>query len=77
MELRSKTDEIINYLETDNIYPHVLHFSERHMEKQDLLHLTLPAYILGSSFFHQILEKGGMCIFVCEDLYFSKINNFK
>jgi len=63
MELRSKTDELINYLETDNINPHVLHFSEEHMEKHDLLHLTLPGYTLGSSFFHQNLENGGMCIF--------------
>ena len=37
----------------------------------------IPGYILGSSFFHQNLEKGGTCNFVRKDLYFSKINNFK
>jgi len=45
------------------------------MEEQDLLHLTLPRSILGSSICcHRSLQNGGMCIFVCEDLYFSKIN---
>ena len=77
MELRCKTDELINCLETHNINLHVLHFSEHHMEKQELLHLTLPGYILVLSFFRQNLEKGDTCIFVRKDLYFSKINNFK
>jgi len=44
------------------------------MEEQDLLQLTLPGYILGSSFFHQNLQRGGVCIFVRRDPYFSKIN---
>ena len=61
IELRSKTDELINYLQTDNINPHVLYFTKHHMEEQDLL----PGYMLGYSFFHQNLQKGGICIFVC------------
>jgi len=44
------------------------------MEEQDLLHFTLPGYILGSSFCHQNLQQGGVCIFVRRDPYFSKIN---
>jgi hypothetical protein len=71
--LSNKTDELINSLEIGNINPHVICFSEHHMEEQDLLHLTLPCYILGSNFCHQNLQKGGVCIFVHEDLYFSKI----
>jgi len=73
IELRSKTDELINYLETDNINPHALYFSKHHMEEQNLI----TGYILGSSFFHQNLQKADMCIFIHKDLYFSKINNFK
>jgi hypothetical protein len=49
------------------------------MEEQDLLHLTLPGYIIGSSSAVN-LQNGGVCIFVCKDLYFAKINishNFK
>jgi exonuclease III len=42
------------------------------MEEQDLLHLTLPGYILGSSFCHRNLQRGGVCMFVRKDLYFNK-----
>jgi len=55
--LRTKTDELINSFETGIINPHVLHFSNRNMEEQDPLHLTLPGYILGSSFCCQSLQK--------------------
>ena len=72
--LRSKTDKLINSLEIDNINPHVLYFSEHHMEEQGVLHLTLPGYILRSSCYRQNLRKGGVCIFFRIDLYFSKIN---
>jgi hypothetical protein len=44
------------------------------MEGQDLLHLTLPGYILESSFCCQNLQKGGVCIFVHKDFNFSKIS---
>jgi hypothetical protein len=44
------------------------------MEEQELLHLKLPGYMLGSSFWHQYLQKGGVCIFYCKDLHFNKIN---
>jgi len=44
------------------------------MEEQDLLHLTLQSYILGSSFYHQNLQNDGVCIFVHKYLHFSKIN---
>ena len=43
------------------------------MEKQDQLHLTSLGYVLGSTFCNQNLWKGGVCIFVCKDFYFSKI----
>jgi hypothetical protein len=65
--LRSKSDELTHSFEIDNINL-VLCFSEHHMEEQDLLHLTLQGYILGSSFCHKDLQKGGVCIFVCKDL---------
>jgi hypothetical protein len=32
------------------------------VEEQDLLQLTLPGYLLGSSFSQQNLRKGGVCI---------------
>jgi hypothetical protein len=42
--------KLIGSLETDNINMHVLCFFEQPMLEQDLLHLTLPRYKLGSSF---------------------------
>jgi exonuclease III len=45
------------------------------MEEQDLLHLTLQGYILGSSFCRKDLQKGGVCIFVRKDLNAIKIDN--
>jgi len=61
--LQSKTDELINYLEIYNINPHVLCFSEHHMEEQDLLHLILPGYILGSGVCCQNIRRM-VCILV-------------
>jgi exonuclease III len=43
------------------------------MEVEDLLNLTLTGYSLGSSYCHQNLQKGGVCIFVREDQSFNKI----
>jgi hypothetical protein len=47
--------------------------NEHHMEEQDLLNLTLTGYSLGSSYCHQNLQKGGMCIFVREDESYKKL----
>jgi hypothetical protein len=55
---RSKTDELINSMQTDKINRHILCFCGHQMEEQDLLHLTLPGYILGSSFCRRSLQKG-------------------
>jgi len=38
--------------------------SEHHMVEQDLLHLTLAGYLLGSSFCRLKLQRGGVCIFL-------------
>jgi hypothetical protein len=45
--LGSTTSEFINCLQLLNINPHVLCFSEHHMEELDLLHQTLSGYMLG------------------------------
>jgi hypothetical protein len=43
------------------------------MIEQDLLHLTLDGYLLGSSFCRQNLQRGGVCIFVKKDQCLNKI----
>jgi len=59
--LRSKTDELVNSLETDNINPHILCVSEHHTETQDLLFPTLTGYPSRSSFCWQTCQKGDVC----------------
>jgi hypothetical protein len=58
----------------DSINSHILCFIEHHMEEQDLLHVTLPGYLLGSSFCRTNLQREGVCIFVRKDLCFNKID---
>jgi hypothetical protein len=57
--LRNKSDELTHSFEIDGIHPHVLCLSKHHMVKQDLLHLTLAGYLLGSSFCRLNLHRGG------------------
>jgi hypothetical protein len=43
------------------------------MVEQELLHLTVNGYILGSSFCRKFPQRGGVCIFVRTDQHFCKI----
>jgi hypothetical protein len=64
--LRSKSEELIHSLDTDNINPHILCFSEHHTEERELLHLTLHGHILGSSFCRKKLcARACVCVYVC------------
>jgi hypothetical protein len=72
--LRNKSDELTHSFEIDGIHPHILCLSKHHMVKQDLLHLTLAGYLLGSSFCRLNLHRGGVCIFVRKDQCFNKID---
>jgi exonuclease III len=71
--LRSKGDGLIHSFEIDIINPHILCLSEHHVFKEELLHLTMNGYLLGSSFFQKYLQRGGVYIFVRADQHFSKI----
>jgi exonuclease III len=66
--------ELLHSFEIDAINPHILCLREHHMAEQDLLHLSINAYQLGSSFCRKGLQKGGVCIFVKEDQLFNKID---
>jgi hypothetical protein len=45
------------------------------MIEQELLHLTIDDYLLGSSFCQKGLQRGGVCIFVKTNQHFSKIDS--
>jgi hypothetical protein len=78
--LRRKSDEL-NSFDMANINSNILCFSERHMEEQDLLHLTLPGDILGSSFRCHKTYRREVCAFLFEKIYIStkliSVNNCK
>jgi hypothetical protein len=65
--LMNKSDELKHSFEIDGMNAHRLCLSKHHMVEQDLLHLTLDGYLLGSSFCRQNLQSGGVCIFVKKD----------
>jgi hypothetical protein len=44
------------------------------MVEQDLLHLSINGYQLGSSFCRKGLQRRGVCIFVKKDQHFNKID---
>jgi hypothetical protein len=47
------------------------------MEEQELLHLTLSGYKLGSSLSRKHLQRGGVCTFVRKDQNVNKIDNLQ
>jgi hypothetical protein len=57
---------VMNFLhsfEIDGINPHILSLSKHHMVEQDLLHLPLDGYLLGSSFCSKTC-RGEVCVFL-------------
>jgi hypothetical protein len=73
---RNKNDDLMNSFVVYGINPHILYLSKHHMEEEeeDVLNLTSSGYSLGSSYCHQNLQKGGVCIFVREDPSSDKID---
>jgi hypothetical protein len=72
--LRNKSEKLLHSFEILTIRPEILHLSEHHMVEQDLLHLSINGYQLGSSFCRKRLHRGGVCIFVTKGQHFNKIN---
>lgn len=72
--LISKTDEITVSLSLDKISPQVLCFSEHHMSENNLSLVNIENYSLGSRFSRCRYQKGGVCIFVRNDICFSHVD---
>jgi hypothetical protein len=66
--LISKTDEITVSLSLDKMSPQVLCFSEHHMSENNLSLVNIENYSLGSGFSRCRYQKGGVCIFVRNDI---------
>jgi hypothetical protein len=70
--LRCKVDEILNFLYPD--FPQVICVSEHHLQQAELDILHLGIYTLGASYCRQSIKMGGVCIFVHQDVSFTKID---
>jgi hypothetical protein len=60
--LRNKFNEILCHLKEQT--PHVLYFTEHHLEGSEIVHLNLDNYILGAYYSRKHFKKGGTCIYV-------------
>jgi exonuclease III len=54
--------------------PHVLCFTEHHLEGNEIVHLNLVNYILGAYYSRTHFKKGGTCIYVHNSLKIAAIN---
>jgi hypothetical protein len=75
--VRNKSDELIHSFEIDATNPHILYLSEHYTVKQDLLHLPINGYQLGSSFCRKALQRGGVYIYVKNGEHFIKIDTLR
>jgi hypothetical protein len=74
--LISKTDEITVSLSLDKISPQILCFSEHHMLQKNLSLVNIENYSQGSNFSRSRYQKGGVCIFIRNNVCFSHVDLF-
>ena len=70
--LKYKINEFLCHLPNDP--PHVLCFTEHHLRKQELSHIHIENYILGSNYCRKLMHKGGVSIFILKKLTFIHLN---
>jgi hypothetical protein len=70
--LSNKTDELSVFI--NNIHtPHILCLTEHHMKTPDILQVNLENYTQGASYCRQNMAKGGVSIFVRNNLKFNQL----
>jgi hypothetical protein len=60
--LRKTTDELISFLYPN--FPHILCFSEHHLNQIELKQINSDSYILVANYCGQSFRRGGVCIFI-------------
>jgi len=70
--LRGKPNELISQL--CPTFPHVLFITEHHMNYLELQQTFFDNYKLGASYCRNSYEKGGVCIFVQENIRYVNLN---
>jgi exonuclease III len=72
--LLSKINEFANMLALEHINPQVICFSEHHMLESNLNSLNISNYNLSTGFCRQTYKKGGVCIYVWEDICYRSLD---
>jgi len=70
--LRKKTDELKSSMYPN--FPHILCFSEHHLKNFVLDQINIDGYNLGAAYCRQIVKRGGVCIFVRNNLNYTNID---
>jgi hypothetical protein len=69
--LKEKTDDLISSMSPDS--PHILCFSEHHHKKFEFGQINVDGYRLGAAYCRQVVKRGGICIFVQNNLKYTNI----
>ena len=70
--LRYKMSELLCHL--SNNLPHILCITEHHLTHAELTFLHVDSYVLRSSYCRKVKSKGGVCIFIHNNLKFTSID---
>ena len=70
--IRAKPNELISQLYPS--FPHILCIMEHHMNHSELQQIFFDNCKLGASYCRSSFEKGGVCIFVQENLWYIKLD---
>jgi hypothetical protein len=70
--IQDKTDKLLRLW--FNEYPHILCFSEHHLQEQEISKLCCSPYILAAKYCRNKSKAGGVCIYVHESLSFIPID---
>jgi len=67
----SKIEDLQEFFCNGKIYPHILCFSEYHMSRDDVHFFGIENYVLWSNFSRSTFQKGGVCIYIRNDVFFN------
>jgi hypothetical protein len=72
--LTSKINDFTSMLTLEHINPQIICFSEHHMSKSNLNLLNISNYNMSTGFCRQTYKKGGVCIYVREDICYRSLD---
>ena len=71
--INRKLEELQEFFNSNNLYPHTLCFSEHHL-RDEVYSIGIDNYVLGSCFSRSTFQKGGICIYVHNDVSFNYLD---